>query len=168
MYDEGRRIEGHRGFYTYFVSIVFIANRMIHPPRIEIRVQPPVLMQMSYGRRPFGARTHVAAVAERSTGRYRRKPLSQFVPVVRCATSLNAACHLFDPSFSLPPALMPLLSPSSAPRHLLNCITYSPGIRINVWREGKRGRRGKEGCSRFLDFSPAERGRRTRKIDRNR
>lgn len=115
MYDEGRRIEGHRGFYTYFVSIVFIANRMIHPPRIEIRVQPPVLMQMSYGRRPFGARTHVAAVAERSTGRYRRKPLSQFVPVVRCATSLNAACHLFDPSFSLLPRLCHFYRPRQRP-----------------------------------------------------
>lgn len=115
MYDEGRRIEGHRGVYTYFASIVFIANRMIHPPRIEIRVQPPVLMQMSYGRRPFGARTHVAAVAERSTGRYRRKPLSQFVPVVRCATSLNAACHLFDPSFSLLPRLCHFYRPRQRP-----------------------------------------------------
>lgn len=49
---------------------------------------------MSY-ERPFGARTLQPAEIDRSDTE--RKLLSQFVLVVRSATPLNAACHLFDP-----------------------------------------------------------------------
>lgn len=53
MYDEGG---GSKRGCTRFVSIVFIANAMI-PAEDRDSCSPPVLMQMSYGRRPFGART---------------------------------------------------------------------------------------------------------------
>lgn len=145
---EENRTGFERGRNRVYISFRSFFSRVIrrYPRRIDIRVHP-VLMQMSYGR-PFGARTLHPVVARDRPADTDENPLSQFVLVVRCATPLNAACHLFDP---LPHpsltarALMPLLSPSSAPWQLLNCITYSPGIRINVWTEGrKKGKKKKK------------------------
>lgn len=44
-----------------------------------------------------GHSVHVRCSRRDRPARYRRKLLSRFVLVVRCATPLNAACHLFDP-----------------------------------------------------------------------
>ena len=88
-----------------------------------------------------GHSVHVRCSRARSTGQIQnencfRNSFSLFVAQRRLTPLVVSSIHVSR-------RLMPLLSPSFQPWQLLNCITYSPGIRINVWRESLKGKRKK-------------------------
>lgn len=78
---------------VYFISIVFIADDTTIPAKDRHSCSPCINVNELWTAIRC---TYVApGCGERSTGRYRRKPA--FAIRSRCATPLNAACHLFDP-----------------------------------------------------------------------
>lgn len=117
----------------YFISIVFLfiagrwypKDRHSCSPRINVN-ELWTAIRCTYSRR-------------RSTGQIQnencfRNSFSLFVAQRRLTPLVISSIHVSR-------RLMPLLSPSFQPWQLLNCITYSPGIRINVRRKSLKGKR---------------------------